>query len=94
MADNLQADISNYKDISRLIMINDKRGGTAAIAAPDTAEAQHGFGLRGTIERIRYYCDSTDVVQIRSEPGEFTEIEIIVPQMKKEESENVSSHAD
>lgn len=43
-----------------------------------------GFGLKGTIDRIRYYCDSDDVVQIRSEPGEYTEIEITIPQMQKE----------
>lgn len=37
------------------------------------------FGLRGTIQRIRYYCDSDDVVKITSEPGEFTQIEIVIP---------------
>lgn len=43
-----------------------------------------GFGLRGTIERIRCYCDSDDVVRIRSVQGEFTEIEITIPRMMKE----------
>lgn len=37
------------------------------------------FGLRGTIERIRYYCDNNDVINIRSEEGEFTEIELTFP---------------
>lgn len=49
----------------------------------------HGFGLSGTIKRIRYYSDRADVVQIHSEPGEFTEIEFTVPLMKKEGSSNV-----
>lgn len=56
------------------------------VVSPDEFEVQHGFGLRGTIDRIRYYCDSDDVVQIRSEIGEYTEIEITVPRMNKEES--------
>ncbi len=33
------------------------------------------FGLWGTIERVRYYCQTDDVVNIRSEIGEYTEIE-------------------
>lgn len=37
------------------------------------------FGLRGTIERIRYYCDNNDVINIRSEEGEYTEIELVFP---------------
>lgn len=37
------------------------------------------FGLRGTIERIRYYCDNNDVITIRSEEGEYTEIELVFP---------------
>ncbi|NLG02243.1 MAG: histidine kinase [Clostridia bacterium] len=40
-----------------------------------------GFGLRGTINRIRYYCDCDDAVQIRSETGEYTEIEICIPEI-------------
>lgn len=38
-----------------------------------------GFGLVGTIDRIRYYCKRNDVVRIRSEKGEYTEIELIFP---------------
>lgn len=41
-----------------------------------------GFGIKGTIDRIRYYCNSYDVIEIRSEPGEYTEIEIIIPKSK------------
>ncbi len=41
-----------------------------------------GFGLKGTIDRIRYYCNHYDVIQIRCEPGEYTEIEIIIPKSK------------
>lgn len=42
-----------------------------------------GFGLRGTINRIRYYCDCENIVQIRSEPSEYTEIELFLPNTKK-----------
>lgn len=38
-----------------------------------------GFGLKGTIDRIRYYCKREDVVNIRSEKGEYTEIELFFP---------------
>lgn len=45
----------------------------------ESEESRHsGFGLRGTIERIRYYCNDEDVVTIRSEVGEFTEIELVI----------------
>jgi two-component system sensor histidine kinase YesM len=43
------------------------------------AEADVSFGLWGTIERIRIYTDNKDAVSIRSEIGEFTEIEIVIP---------------
>ena len=49
----------------------------------DDVRILSGFGLRGTINRIRYYCDCDNVVQIRSEPGEYTEIEIYIPKMMK-----------
>lgn len=42
-----------------------------------------GFGLRGTINRISYYYDSDNVVQISSEPGEYTQIDIYIPKMRK-----------
>lgn len=44
----------------------------------------HGFGLSGTIERVRYYCNKDDVVTIKSEQGEYTEIEMILPITRKE----------
>lgn len=37
------------------------------------------FGLKGTIERIRYYYSKEDVFKVRSQVGVFTEIEIIIP---------------
>ncbi|MDD5934412.1 MAG: ATP-binding protein, partial [Clostridiales bacterium] len=45
----------------------------------DSEKPLSGFGLRGTINRIRYYCDCDNVVQIRSEIGEYTEVEIFIP---------------
>ena len=56
-------------------------------------EASESFGLWGTIERIRCFCDSDDVVKIRSDEGEYTEIEFIFPHAKKEKGirENVQS---
>ncbi len=45
------------------------------------------FGLRGTINRIRYSCDYDNVIQIRSEPGEYTEIEIYIPNMRETKAE-------
>ncbi len=45
---------------------------------PDKSDTSESFGLWGTIERIRYYCGSDDVVSIRSEQGEYTEIEFII----------------
>jgi two-component system sensor histidine kinase YesM len=45
----------------------------------DDVKILSGFGLRGTINRIRYYCDCDKVVQIRSESGEYTEIELFIP---------------
>lgn len=47
----------------------------------ETEEAQSGlsgFGLKGTIDRVRYFCGEDNVVQIRSSEGEFTEIEFII----------------
>lgn len=47
-----------------------------------------GFGLRGTIDRIRYYCGNDDVVTIDSIEGEYTEITIKIPANLKEQGEN------
>ncbi len=49
----------------------------------DNAKMLSGFGLRGTINRIRYYYDCDNIVQIRSEPGEYTEIEIYIPKLRE-----------
>ncbi len=53
----------------------------------DDVKVLSGFGLRGTITRLRYYNDSDNVVQISSEPGEYTLIEICLPMMRETESE-------
>lgn len=47
-------------------------------------KSQNGFGLAGTIDRIRYYCNRDDVVAIRSEMGEYTEIELFIPKNNQE----------
>lgn len=49
----------------------------------DDVKILSGFGLRGTINRLRYYSDCDNVVQIRSELGEYTEIEIYIPKMRE-----------
>lgn len=36
------------------------------------------FGLRATIKRLRVYCGNKDAVSIRSEIGEYTEIEMLI----------------
>ena len=66
----------SQESIDRLLSKNEQKN--------DEEKSLSGFGLRGTIERIRCYCDCDDVVQIRSVPGEFTEIEITIPQMMQE----------
>jgi two-component system, sensor histidine kinase YesM len=53
----------------------------------DDARMLSGFGLRGTINRIRYYYDCDNVVQISSEPGEYTEIIIYIPKMRETKAE-------
>lgn len=56
-----------------------------------SGEPSESFGLWGTVERIRYYCDRDDVVRIRSDAGEYTEIEIVIPRekIKKVHEQNV-----
>ncbi len=53
----------------------------------DDVRILSGFGLRGTINRIRYYYDCDNIVQIHSEPGEYTEIEIYIPNIRESEAE-------
>lgn len=57
----------------------------------DDIKILSGFGLRGTINRIRYYYDYDNVIQIRSEPGEYTEIEIYIPKMREMKTEGGKS---
>ncbi len=52
------------------VLTSDEKG------KPDNAE--DSFGLWGTIERIRIYCNDDDVVKISSEPGEYTTIEFMI----------------
>ncbi len=47
---------------------------------PDRNE--DSFGLWGTIERVRIFCNDEDVVRITSEPGEFTTIEFLIKARK------------
>ena len=44
----------------------------------NTDAISESFGLRATIKRLRVYCGRDDVVRIDSEPGEYTEIELII----------------
>ncbi len=46
----------------------------------DASDAS-SFGLWGTIERIRMYCNDDDVVRIKSEQGEYTEISLMIRDM-------------
>lgn len=61
-------------------------------AIEHTLSIPSGFGLKGTIERIRYYCNRDDVVTINSEEGEYTEIIIRIPYETREvEAKDVQS---
>lgn len=57
----------------------------------DDIKILSGFGLRGTINRIRYYYDYDNVIQIRSEQGEYTEIEIYIPKKREMKTEGGKS---
>lgn len=61
----------DIKDIERILDPN-------ADDNEDTDSLKKSFGLRGTIERVRYYSNDRDTVKIKSELGEYTEIEIII----------------
>ena len=41
------------------------------------------FGFKGTIERIRYFSDTQDVYEIRSQIGHYTEIDLKIPLTKE-----------
>ena len=49
-----------------------------------SSDPSESFGLWGTIERIRCFCDEDDVVKIRSEEGEYTEVEFVIPPRRME----------
>jgi two-component system sensor histidine kinase YesM len=53
-------------------------------------EADESFGLWGTVERIRMYTGMDDCVKIESEPGEYTKIEITIPDMSVRMQEAMS----
>ncbi|MBR6325597.1 MAG: sensor histidine kinase [Lachnospiraceae bacterium] len=66
----------------------------AGEAGEDEKEGHSGFGLKGTIDRIRYYCNDPDIVTIESEPGEYTRISFRIPQrVRSAEEEEVTSEA-
>ena len=50
-------------------------------------DALSGFGLKGTIRRIRYYCKDRDAIKIVSEEGEYTEIRLKIATKQKGEGE-------
>lgn len=54
----------------------------------DSENMLSGFGLHGTLNRIRYFCDKEDVVCIRSVTGEFTEFELNLPWIGNYERKN------
>ncbi len=48
----------------------------------DIYDTSDSFGLWGTIERVRGFCENKDVVRISSELGEYTEVEFIIKPKK------------
>lgn len=61
--------------------------GTKWVARNRDEQEKPGFGLSGTIERVRYFCGKEDVVKISSVVGEYTEIEFFIPKEKTERAE-------
>lgn len=59
------------------------------------SELPKSFGLKGTVERLKYYCNGDDVVSISSVEGEYTEIRLVIPRinMEGEGEANVQSNA-
>ncbi len=58
------------------------------------ATHRHGFGLCASLDRLRHFCGEDDVVTIRSELGEYTEIAMRIPTIREEKIQDVSSDAD
>jgi two-component system sensor histidine kinase YesM len=74
--------ISVYKEDSTLhIIVYDSGIGMSEekIASIMNSDEYDSFGFKGTIERIRYFCDKEDVYEIRSQVGLFTEIDLKIP---------------
>lgn len=69
------------KDETLHIVVYDSGVGMSEeqIAAVMTTGEYGSFGFKGTIERIRYFCDTEDVYEIRSRIGIFTEIDLRIP---------------
>ena len=55
---------------------------------------ESSFGLWGTIERVRIYCNRDDVVRIRSEAGEYTEVEFIIDRLINSEIKKETDETD
>lgn len=65
-----------------------------SVLEPGAKEADdtHGFGLHGTIHRIRYYCNDGAVIRIRSEIGEYTEVELCLGKEETREERERREH--
>ncbi|MBR5766081.1 MAG: histidine kinase [Lachnospiraceae bacterium] len=60
-------------------MSEDKINELTRVSTGDDADgSDKSFGLWDTISRIRNYCGTDDVVNIKSEIGEYTEVELII----------------
>lgn len=68
-------------------MSNEKIQSVLKVSKDKEVNELSGFGLRGTIDRIRYFCDYENVIQIHSETGEYTEIEIYIPKKRDTKTE-------
>ncbi len=60
------------------ILSKKQYNGDTDSAFADIYDTSDSFGLWGTIERVRGFCENDDVVSIRSEQGEFTEVEFVI----------------
>lgn len=46
-------------------------------------ESDKNFGFKGTMDRIRYYYGISDVFEIQSVEGQFTQIDLKIPVVRK-----------
>lgn len=56
------------------------------IMSADIEDSKNGFGLRGTMERIKIFTGRDDSFKITSGPGEGTKIEIILEATEREDT--------